>query len=221
MNALPELQVNTRIEIEVEDAEYEGKYFSRVMDINRKELRIMSPAVQGVPIPLRVNTPIRISYVGERALYSFKTVIKQRFSDVLAGFVVEIPSKVERVQRRSYVRLEVQIHFRYRVLQEANILDTEVDPEAFDKSYIVDISGGGVKFYSPQPIAENSLLEMQVGIEGIEAETLLGRVVRSRERVEGGYEIGVAFEGLSASVQDQIISWIFNKQRELRRLGLA
>jgi c-di-GMP-binding flagellar brake protein YcgR len=221
MSALPELLVNTRVEIEVEAAEYAGKYFSRVMDINRRELRIMSPAVQGVPIPLRVNTPIWISYVGERALYSFKTVIKQRFSDVLAGFVVEIPDQVDRVQRRNYVRLEVQIHFRYRILQEANILDTEIDPETFDKSYIVDISGGGVRFYSDQPVTQNSLLEMQIGIEGIEAETLLGRVARNRERVEGGYEIGVAFEGVSALVQDQIISWIFNKQRELRRMGLA
>lgn len=221
MSALPELQVNTRIEIEVEDAEYAGKYLSRIMDINHTELRIMSPAVQGVPIPLRVNTPIRINYVGERALYSFTTVIKQRFSDALAGFIVPMPERVERLQRRGYVRLEVQIHFRYRIFQEANILDAEIDLDTFLKSYILDISGGGVKFYSDEPIALNSLLEMQIGIEGIEDEILLGRVVRNRERVEGGYGVGVAFEGLSALLQDQIISWIFNKQRELRRLGLA
>lgn len=221
MSTLPELQVNARIEIEVEDAEYAGKYFSRIMDINRKELRIMSPAVQGVAIPLRVNTPVRISYVGERAMYSFKTVIKQRFNDALAGFVVTIPDQVDRVQRRNYVRLEVQIHFRYRILQEEHILDIELNPEEFSSSYIVDISGGGVRFYSDQSIPEKSLLEMQIGIEGIETEILLGRVVRSRERVEGGFEIGVAFDSLSALTQDQIISWIFNKQRELRRMGLA
>lgn len=216
MQNLPELQINTRIEIEVHDPQFSGKYFSRVMDIGEKELRIMSPAVKGVLVPLHVNTPITIYYVGDRAMYSFRTVIRQRFKDVMAGLIVDIPAKIDRIQRREYVRLEVQIHFRYRIVPE----DTQ-EADRFQKSYIVDISGGGVKFYTDGPIPVDSMLEMQLAIEGIEQDIITGRVVRNRERVEGGYDIGVAFEGLAANVQDQIIGWIFNKQRDLRRKGLA
>lgn len=219
MSNLPELEINTRLEIEVDDDEFGGRYFSRVMDINSKELRIMAVAVQGVSIQLRVNTPIYISYVGERAMYGFRSIVKQRFHDVLAGYIVELPKDVDRIQRREYVRLEVQTSFRYRIFAEPG--DSQPAPRPFEKSYIVDISGGGVRFFSEEVITVGTVLEMRLGIEGIERDIVVGRVVRCRERVEGGYEIGVSFEAVSPATQDQIISWIFNKQRELRKKGLA
>ena len=217
MANLPELQINTRIEVEVEDSQYPGKYFSRVMDIGEKEIRIMAPALKGVVIPLHLNTQVTIHYVGERAMYSFKTVIRQRFKDALAGMSVAMPTKIERIQRREYVRLEVQLHFRYRILKGEQTQENET----FLKSYIVDISGGGLKFYNDSPIPVDSILELQLAIEGIENEIIIGKVVRSRERAEGGYDIGIYFEGILPAVQDQIIGWIFNKQRDLRRKGLA
>lgn len=219
MSNLPELEINTRLEIEVEDADYGGKYLSRVMDVNSRELRIMSVASQGITIPLRVNTPLYITYVGERAMYGFRSIIRQRFHDVLAGYIVEMPNRVDRIQRREYVRLEVQTNFRYRIFAEPG--DPQPTPRPFEKSYIIDISGGGVRFFAEEVIAAGTILEMRLGIEGIEREIVVGKVVRCRERVEGGYEIGVSFEAVSPATQDQIISWIFDKQRELRKKGLA
>lgn len=219
MSSLDQLQINARIELEVDDPDYAGKYFSRIMDISRKEIKIMAPSVQGTVLPIPTRTRVRITFVGERALYSFNTIIVSRFNDPISGFTLKVPNKLRRIQRREFVRLEVKIQNRYRVVNEVNLL--EEDSRPYNQGYIFDISGGGVRFYSDEEIEVDSYLEMLLDIEPINTENLVGKVVRCIEREEGGYEIGVAFLELTPSTQDQIISWIFDKERELRRKGFA
>lgn len=219
MSSLDQLQVNARIEIRVDDPDYGGKYFSRIMDLNQKEIKIMAPAVQGTVLPIPIRTPIQITFIGERALYSFDTIITSRFNNPISGFTLKMPSKMQRIQRREFVRLEVKIQSRYRIVNELNLL--EENPEPFNEGYILDISGGGIRFCSDEELEVGSYLEMMLDIEPIQSEILLGRIVRCFRREEGGHEIGVAFLELTASVQDQIISWIFDKERDLRRKGFA
>ncbi|AZR73857.1 hypothetical protein BBF96_10940 [Anoxybacter fermentans] len=224
MVALSELTINTKIEIEVEDPNFEGKYFSRVMDINDKELHIMAPAVNGELIPFRLNTPIIVTYVGERALYSFKSIILRRFKEPIPGFALRLPAEVKRIQRREFVRLEINIPLYYRLIDESEKIPLESDSSGsrqYIKTYTLDISGGGVRFYSDEIMEVNSNLEIKLGLKGIEEEVIFGKIVRNQEKEEGGYEVGVAFESISSSVQDRIIGWIFDKQRELIRKGLA
>lgn len=215
------LKVNSKIEIDIEDSVYEGKYLTRVMDINDKAIKIMAPSYKGEVVPLRINTPLAVIYIGDKAMYAFYSVILERFKDPIPGFVIKLPKNVERIQRREFVRLEITLKFRYRILDQELITDELDESAEFDKEgYVIDLSAGGVRFYSKEKLEKNASLIIKFDIDEFANDEFLANVVRVKQK-ELGYEIGVAFESLSPVIQDRIISWIFDKQREFRRKGLA
>ncbi len=220
MDKLKGFEVNTKIEIDVDDPDHGGKFLSRVMDFDQKEIKIMAPTDHGILVLFRNKTPISVFYIGDRALYCFNSIVTGHFKEPIPGFSIKYPSKVERIQRREFVRLDIKEHLRYRIIDEKDELGINV--EKFQDTYTIDISGGGLCFHSSDPQEIGTSLEIIVRTKELKTESIIGKVVRVKRTDEGNlYEVGVAFEAVSPVVQDKIISWIFDKQRDLRRRGLA
>lgn len=215
MARLREFDVNTRVELEVHDPDFEGKYASRVMDVTKKEIELMAPTEKGELVPIRRKTKVTIDYIGQRAMYRFDSIITRRFRDPVAGIAIKKPRRVERIQRREFVRLEINIPIKYRLSVE------EGEPEEFKKSYTIDLSGGGLRFISDEKLPEDEFLEIRLGMDRVN-EVIFGKIARVAQTEDNdGYEIGLEFKSLSPATQDEIVSWIFNKQREMIRKGLA
>ncbi|MCK4257458.1 MAG: flagellar brake domain-containing protein [Halanaerobiales bacterium] len=220
MKEFSELHVNSRVEIEVDDFDYGGKYLSRVMEITKKEVIIMALTHKGHIVPVRPKTPVAVLFIGERAMYSFQTIVLRRFKEPIPALSLKIPTKVFRIQRREYVRLQLQLPLNYRVIKNYFEISSSAD-EPLTQTWLVDISGGGAKFLSDAPIEEGTYIELQLGIEEIGTLPIVGKVVRYEKRDDNLYEIGVSYDSIPSSLQDQIVSWIFEKQREFRCKGLA
>lgn len=220
MSSLTDLKVNLRIELFIDDPDYGGSFLSRIMDLTTTEIKLMAPTLHGELVPVRTKTPLNVFYVGDRALYSFRSIVTKRFKEPIPGLAIKFPEKVERIQRREFVRLTERIHFQFQLAEKAD--GTKVSDQPMDTGYTLDISGGGIKFLYPQSIDLGTVLELSIQAEGLEVNHLFGRVVRcQRSLEESGFEIGIVFDGLAPYFQDKIISWIFDKQRDLRRKGLA
>ena len=220
MSNLTDIKINLRVELFVDHLDHGASYLSRIMDLTTTEIKLMAPTLHGELVPLRTSTPIKVFYVGDRALYSFNSVVLGRFKEPIPGLTIKFPSNVERIQRREFVRLVEKIDFQFQLIEKADgskLLDQPVD-----KGLTLDISAGGIKFLYPQSIELGTILELSIKAEELEIDNFLGRVVRSHKSLEDkGYEIGIVFESLAPYYQDMIISWIFDKQRELRRKGMA
>ncbi len=220
MKELKGLKINSKIEIEVDDLDYGGKYLSRVMEITKKDIRIMAPMHKGQIVPVHPKTPVTVFYIGERAIYSFQSVVLKRFKDPIPCLALKLPDKFERIQRREYVRLRIQHPLSYRLIE--NIFEVKSsDSEPYIETSLIDISGGGVKFLSEKVIETETCLEIKLGIEEFSKHSFIVKVIRYEKREDNLYEIGVAFESIPGPLQDQIVSWIFDKQREFRRRGLV
>jgi c-di-GMP-binding flagellar brake protein YcgR len=124
-----------------------------------------------------------------------------------------------RSQKRQYMRLEVSSPMRYRVLQKA---DKEDKPTSqMFAGRISDISGGGMSFFSDDPLEAGDIILATVMLPG---ETLGG--VKSRVLavipVQGSasvhYRHHVQYIDIDPRQRERIIKFVFEKQRQMLQM---
>lgn len=81
-----------------------------------------------------------------------------------------------------------------------------------------NLSGGGVSFTSPEEYQLGDLLELKIIFNASLTSTLYlyGEVVQ-KEKSEEGYFIAISFLSLDEGIRDEIIKFVFEKERELLR----
>ncbi len=82
----------------------------------------------------------------------------------------------------------------------------------------VDISGGGMSFISECPYELGDFLELKMVLETPSplALFLYGEVIYS-EAIADGYKIGVKFINIEEEVRDQIVKFVFYRERQILR----
>lgn len=133
----------------------------------------------------------------------------------LDGYILEAPEEGKRIQMRKFVRVKVLLDIEWALSQEKN---------NFYSGIMVDLSGGGAGIVTDVPVDDDVelLVRFHLPIRGREVEMLVKSQVRRCQLMaeQGKYLIGVAFQELSERDQDQIIEYVFQKQREQRILDL-
>ena len=89
---------------------------------------------------------------------------------------------------------------------------------------IVDISGGGARFVSRQKFNEDSLILMSFNLPIMESDRpflLAAKVIYSGgiENRENEYENRVKFEFIDTAAREEIIKYIFDEERKIRKNG--
>lgn len=81
-----------------------------------------------------------------------------------------------------------------------------------------DLSGGGMSFTTPEEYKLGDLLELKIKFDSSLSGTLYlyGEVVQKEKSTEG-YLIAVSFLSLEEGIRDEIIKFVFKKERELMR----
>lgn len=128
-------------------------------------------------------------------------------------------------ERREYIRAEMVLTFLATVMP-AGTIDESVaalaaaEPAFDDERWrvqLVDLSGSGIKFQSPECYELGSLVGLFIRIETQPGQPLglLGRVVRSAPRDEGaGWDVALQFERPSLADQDAVINLVFKVRYE-------
>lgn len=82
----------------------------------------------------------------------------------------------------------------------------------------VNISGGGLSFYSNTPYNQGDILELKTVLEGPStiALYLYGEVVNC-DKEKDNYKIGVKFVNIDEDIRDYIIRFVFHRQRQIIR----
>ncbi len=215
------LKVNKRVELEIKEGVYQGTYISRVEDIGPDYVALSIPMDGKGYIPLRIGTGLRISVIGERALFAFHSQIKERLKDPIPVILVDRPEELERIQRRRFVRLEITMQLEYCLMPDGDAEEEELE---FTQGEMIDISGGGLqlKIQTREKIEAGCIVKVKMDsflpLKEEEGEQL-ARVMWSKKDDDCCY-LGLEFTDIGQHLQDQIMGWIFEKQRELRKKGL-
>lgn len=208
------LQVNQLIEIEIEREKNSGElvkelYSSRIEDKDNDTLTIAYPLKNGYPVPIRNNEEIKIKIIYKQDAYIGEvTVISQTASPILLLKVTK-PKKMVKIQMRNWVRHPCFMPVNYVVLSEG--------PTVY-KANSLDISGGGMLLQTKHDWAVNTSLYIEFTLDNclIKANS---KVVRSTP-MDKEYKTAIEYEKMLEREREQIVRFIFQKQRELLRKNI-
>lgn len=203
---------------------------SAVYDILSEErLEIYMPMEKTKLVLLPVNIEYDIYFYTSAGVYQcFAKVVDRYKTDHKYIVVLELTSDLKRYQRREYYRLSCAIDMKDRELDREEIMAFQdmtrlLKPELpFNRSIIVDISGGGLRFVGDHIYEPDSFLycRFQLVQQGKNKEyTFVIRVIASVP-VEGKhdrFEHRAQYIQMDAKEREEIIHFIFEEERRKRK----
>ena len=208
-------------------------YASQVYDvIDETKIKVAMPIENGHVVALSPNTRLDASFYTPKGLYHGRVVVTDRMKEGnLYVMVVELQSELQKFQRRQYYRLSCTIDLSYRAMEKAEhsvYIATKELPDVSEiegmvEGYVLDFSGGGVRFISDKKYERNQLMYIKLNIsyeDTYKVYFLAGKVILSSERKNGmgRYENRVEFINLENKAREEIIKYIFREERRQRKL---
>lgn len=205
-------------------------YQSSIFDTDEdaETIDVYMPTYQGKLILMTQGVEYYITFVVPGAIYRCKAKVVERIKN-RATFIarMKLVTGIEKFQRRQYFRLDCALEVRYRKLtvdESVSLVDKK--PIDFNetiplvKSVMVDISGGGMRFLSTIKVDMGSFIFIKFKLK--KDFEIFGRIrhVRPAERRPGVYEHRVEFLGLENSDRETIVRYIFEQERQRRKLML-
>ncbi|SPF40830.1 PilZ domain protein [Candidatus Desulfosporosinus infrequens] len=205
-----QLLIGLVMELVVSEGEYEGRYKTRIEDVRDGILFLGAPFERGEVISLREGTRIQLTYWDETAAYSFEGKVLRRIATPVPMFVVELPNSVTKVQRRSFVRVPALYPVTFQSVTKEGLSD-------FHKATMLDISGGGMRFYTEEQVESKALLYTHITLPNGDLHTPV-RVCRVTKVEDSKRSIvAVEFHDLQERERDRIILCIFEIERAIRK----
>lgn len=222
----------------------EATYISSVVEImDSNGIKAAMPIINGKYVILDSLKNYRIEFMTRKGIFACDAKIVRRFKERINFFVVfELMSELEKLQRREYYRLECILDIKFRRSMEGNIFEDENKEEEithrneenepdlvlirkkvpWHAAIITNISGGGVRFNSRESLnkGENVLLKMHLKFDDGEGDyEIPAKVVHSAEVPNRPdiFEARVQFTDISAQDREDIIRFVFDEERRIRR----
>lgn len=233
-------KIDIRVVNQIENAEHTGElphiYKSQLLDFfDNGDAEISMPSENGKLKLLQLGIRYEFVFYTKNGLYRCYGEVKERYkSDNKFLLRVAFHTQLSKYQRREYYRLPcvMEVPF-YGITKELAMLDTmeEIEDKLQDeenftnkkkKAYIVDISGGGVRFVADESVEVESyiLIYVRLGINDSASEhSIVGHVINSsqiEDTTPPRYEHRVEFVLKDSKVREDIIRYIFTEERKAR-----
>lgn len=226
-------------------------YKSKIYDIiDETMIKAAMPTQEGRLILLPLDSVYDIYFYTSAGVYECEGKVVERYKENnLFIIILELLEPLKRNQRREYYRLSCTINAKFLPVSEAELkiggidkiiaaraerekVKSEEDEESsvFDEvleadwkeGYIIDISGGGIRFTSDEVVEDNSYIyakfDLMVGGQ-IKQYTILTQVISSEELLNRTkqYETRAKFIGVGRDKTEEIIKYIFKEERKSRK----
>ncbi len=237
------LQIWEKIELEVGEGDQAGHYRARIQDFINGGIVITDPEfIEGHAL-LRENADVMVIVRRNDAMYQFQSVIRKTIGANGRQFILAPPRRFERVQRRLFVRVDLQKKLKYARIIPLEEWVSYDDHLSWHQTLTQDISAGGLSFkvYDEIPSGSLLLLMLEYTCELPIPEAIVGVIRRSFFK-GGNWQCGCQFvlaeslpnylepreiQALPSAVthftrnaQNRLASGVFALQVELRKKGL-
>lgn len=189
------VQVWEKLNLAVGEIGKEGVYACRVIDIHKDKLVISRPVFQYGDSLLANNRPVQARFTRADAAYSFKArIVEPEKAKDDEMYLVEC-GKVERLQRRRFVRLDLVYPVQYKLLRKPIKEPIELQGRGFYVGRTLNMSAGGILLQSEHKIKTNQLI--LIDFQDCKLENLprfvLGMCRQDRQDDKGNYLSGLEF----------------------------
>lgn len=226
------MKITDKIQIIVRKDEQDLDLQTTVLDVqpNENNFIIYNPIYQNRLMTISLNKIYKFRYIDEKSgIYSFEAKVIERIKEKnIYKLLVEFIGNVKKSQRREFFRMEIIKRIIIKLPMDESIdtaqkLSKNMNNIPFyDKEVILkDLSGGGFGFLSNDKYAIGDLFVAEFVINNKKI-PIVSSVVRCSSITSDNYKysVGVKFELVDSKIRREIINFIFNKQRELRKKGL-
>lgn len=215
----------------VDEEQKNRVYTSRIYDIVSEDtIEIVMPIEQTKLVLLPVDGEYEVFFYTDNGLYECVVRITDRYkSNNVYIVLAELQTNLRKYQRRDFYRYSCALDMETRgLLQEETVAfekgEKFVMPPGLptQKSVIVDISGGGLRFVTDYMYDINSLIFCKYELfihGGVKIYEIICRVLDSKElpNKKGEFEHRVKFVNLDNDEREEIIQYIFEEERKNRR----
>lgn len=205
-------------------------YYSKVFDIlSEDRLEITMPMEKTKLILLPVDAEYDLYFYAKSGLFQcFARIIDRYKSNNVYILVLELTSNLRKFQRRDFYRFSCALEMDTRSLIEEEMEAVEdkkgilVPGLPLQRSVIVDISGGGIRFVANCPYEIGSLVycRYQLIVNGeTKGYNLVGKILSNKELESrpGDYEHRLQYVNISETEREEIIRYIFEEERKYRQ----
>lgn len=222
--SIREVNIGTRLELEVTDSFNSDKsysYVSQLLDIKDDEnIVIAAPIIEGRLAFVPNNSRIAVILNHPRyGLIAFDgTLISKENQDTVAVFYLQLSGEFYKIQRRNNYRLEIMLDVQYCELKDNAKISHESIDNKLIKIYTRNISGSGACIVTNADINVGTKLYLRFELpDGTEIETkcVVVRSVRVENAANPKYNVGVRFLSMDKKQEDRLIRFIFMKQKEI------
>lgn len=214
----------------LKEGEEKKVYTTRVYDVlSDDRLEIIMPMEKTKLILLPIDGEYDVCFYTSQGLYQcFSRIIDRYKSNNVYVLVLELTSNLRKHQRRNYYRYSCVLDMKMRELKTEEVQAVEANQVVLvpglplRRSLIVDISGGGIRFISDHEYEEGSMVYCTyqlVNNEKSKEYEVVGKILSARPVANrpGEYEHRVQYVNLGNDEREEIIKFIFEEERRLRR----
>jgi len=235
------LRVWEKIEIQIGDDLDAGRYLARVQDFLDDGIAITEPEFIAGSSLLRDEADVTVLVTRDDAAYAFRSQIRAQTGRAERRFILSRPKRVERVQRRRYVRLEMVSKVAYAVIPRSIEWSERDKHLTWIQSQTVDLSAGGLQMRVENTIEPSTPVALAIDFfkqHGLPAMIagLIRRVAHQDQQLIVGVEfltdsqLAAHFEDIAdlpeefrrfdSKVQNDLVTLVFRAQIDLRKKGL-
>lgn len=214
-----------------DDARTKHIYMSKIMDIiSDDRIEVLMPFEKGKIVLLPVDGEYSLCFYSTRGLFQcFAKIVDRYRSDNMYILVMDLLSQISKLQRREYYRFSCALELKSRMC-------TKEELEAFEKnrkylfyagddlqrSVVVDISGGGLRFVANFRYEEGSTIYCSYRLPGNVSDKEYEMIcnvlkVQELENRPGLFEHRIQYVYIDETSREDIIHFIFEEERKIRK----
>ncbi|MBE5828606.1 MAG: flagellar brake protein [Butyrivibrio sp.] len=214
-----------------EDVRTKHIYMSKIMDVTSDDrIEILMPFERGKIVLLPVDGEYSMCFYSTRGLFQcFAKIVDRYRSDNMYILVMDLTSELSKLQRREYYRFSCALELKSRLCSKEELEAFEknrkylVDPgDNLQRSVVVDISGGGLRFVANFQYEEESTIYCAYRLPGSlndkEYEMICNVLkVQELESKPGLFEHRIQYLYIDENSREDIIHFIFEEERKIRK----
>lgn len=208
-----DLKINQLVEVAISSNNQSSEYYkTRVEGISAHSIQLGIPIVNGALLPIHQGDQIQAKYSVKKEYnqvitYSFSSFIRGWEKSPIPVMILDLPDKVNKAQRRSYLRLPVNMVCHW----------SKPDEDTDQEAAIIDLSGGGCQLKTTETLEEGTEINLRLTVPNkpeIVIKSKIMRVLERQDKKHNYYHCGVEFTEIRENQRDQIVKYLFELQRD-------
>ncbi|MCE5284768.1 MAG: PilZ domain-containing protein [Pelosinus sp.] len=213
-------KVNQRFTIMLSKNTGSPQFQSRIEEVTSKHIVCAMPMIKGRPLIVQLGIKFYGKTIIDGVVYFFTCRLLDKKVFPLPVWIIDFPFDIQRIQQRSFVRVDAMLPVQVSSVDEEQQEDIETSAPL--QVITKDISGGGAQLILHEPVKVGTRLALVIDVPDMPPIETIGEVIRV-ERPKNDRElfwIGIKFLDIQEAFRNKLIKFIFKKQLEQRQKGL-